>query len=76
MKDSARLVWRPANLKDSELDDVLFVVLGKISRRPIEIHFNRGDLPMLEGMRAAGLDAIDPVICAIEKWDSIDIVEE
>ena len=76
MKDAARLVWRPAQLKDTELDDSLFEALGKISRRPIHIHFNRGDLPMLEGMRTGGLIAIDPVICAIEKWDSIDIIEQ
>ena len=73
---SSTLVWEPLDRGKKELPDEIKYILRKKYGEPVKIVLSECDIEYLQGVKDAGVESIETLIKAIEKYHKIIVEEE
>jgi len=69
-------MWEPLNRKKKDLPDEIKYILRKKYGEPVKIVLRECDIEYLQGVKDAGVESIEILINAIEKYQEILVQEE
>ena len=73
---SSTLMWEPLRRNKKDLPNEMKYILRKKYGEPVKIVLSERDIEYLQGVKDAGVESIETLINAIEKYQEILVQEE